>query len=323
MDYLSCRHWWRNSYSATYRSPRCRSGWYLAPIYGGGAVAIREVAHRAGKGWPTIFLLALAYAAIEEGLVCQTLFNPSYYGFELLREAYIPFLGMGMWWTLFVLTLHTIWSISVPIAIVESLVPERATTPWLGRPGLAVVLVLYVLGCVLIFSGTYRQEHFMATTAQRLGITAFTVALIAAAFRVGQQKTRTDRAVPSPWRVGAFSFLISSLFMGARYVLTDWPIVFGYLLLFGLAAVMIVRWSGRRDWGAAHRLALAGGAVLAYAWHSFPEKPVIGAGGTIDLVGNAIFSIGAVILLVAAGRTVSSCECRDCGRAKATPARRD
>ena len=219
------------------------SGWTICSVATGGGISTRKHIDRrapdragtvadlrrrrghhprgracAGKGWPTIFLLALAYAAIEEGLVCQTLFDPSYYGFELLREAYIPFLGMGMWWTLFVLTLHTIWSISVPIAIVESLIPERATTPWLGRPGLAVVLVLYVLGCVLIFSGTYRQEQFMATTTQRLGITAFTIALIAAAFRVGQQKIHSDRTVPSPWQVGAFSFLISSLFMGARYV---------------------------------------------------------------------------------------------------------
>src|ERR1700754_3872680 len=66
-------------------------GGLMAPMYGGGAVLVREAARRAGKGWPTIFLLALAYAVIEEGLVCQTLFNPSYFGFNLLREAYIPF----------------------------------------------------------------------------------------------------------------------------------------------------------------------------------------------------------------------------------------
>ncbi len=62
----------------------------MAPMYGGGAVIIREAARRAGKGWPTIFLLALAYAVIEEGLVCQTLFNPSYFGLDLLREAIHP-----------------------------------------------------------------------------------------------------------------------------------------------------------------------------------------------------------------------------------------
>src|SRR5262245_46824059 len=47
-----------------------------------------------------------------------------------------------------------------------------------------------------------------------------------------------------------------------------------------------------------------GGALLTYAWHSFPERPVLGSAGTIDLVGNVIFSIAAVALLVAASRTV-------------------
>jgi hypothetical protein len=44
--------------------------------------------------------------------------------------------------------------------------------------------------------------------------------------------------------------------------------------------------------------------LLTYAWHSFPEKPVLGSAGAIDLIGNAIFSIGAILLLVAASRAV-------------------
>ena len=66
--------------------------------------------------------------------------------------------------------------------------------------------------------------------------------------------------MPGPWPVGAFSFLTASSFMVARTVTADWPLVFTYLLLYGLVAVMVVRWSGRAGWGAAHRLALAGGA---------------------------------------------------------------
>src|SRR4051794_17598070 len=244
-------------------------GLVMAPMYGGGAVLVREAARRAGKGWLNIFLLAMAYGLIEEGVACQTLFNPSYFGFNLLREAYVPALGMGVWWTLFVLTLHTVWSISVPIAIMESLVPDRATDPWLHWPGLVVMSVLYVLGSAMVFLGTYRQEQFMATPAQLLGIAACAIALIAAAFVVGEPRPRSDRPVPGPWPVGAFSLLTASSFMAARSLLADWPLVFAYLLLYGLAAVMVVRWSGRVGWGAAHRLALAGGALLTYAWHSF------------------------------------------------------
>ncbi|MDG3006178.1 hypothetical protein [Paludisphaera mucosa] len=37
----------------------------LASMYDGGAVLIRESARRAGKGWPTMILLALAFGLIE------------------------------------------------------------------------------------------------------------------------------------------------------------------------------------------------------------------------------------------------------------------
>src|SRR6185369_5595553 len=40
----------------------------LAPMYGGGALLIREVVRRTGRGWPTIALLALAFGVFEEGV---------------------------------------------------------------------------------------------------------------------------------------------------------------------------------------------------------------------------------------------------------------
>jgi len=38
----------------------------LAPLYGGGALIVREVVRRTGRGWPSIFVLAFAYAVFEE-----------------------------------------------------------------------------------------------------------------------------------------------------------------------------------------------------------------------------------------------------------------
>ena len=74
----------------------------LGPLYGGGALLIREVARRRGLGWGAILTLGLAYAVIEEALALQTLFNPNYLklNLHLLEPAYIPALGMGdnlMW----------------------------------------------------------------------------------------------------------------------------------------------------------------------------------------------------------------------------------
>ena len=99
----------------------------LAGMYGGGALLIREVARRTGRGWPTIVLLALAYGVLEEGVTTMSLFNPGYVGAHLLDQGYLPALGIAVPWTIFVLGLHTVWSISVPIALVEQGTRRRAT----------------------------------------------------------------------------------------------------------------------------------------------------------------------------------------------------
>jgi hypothetical protein len=52
----------------------------LALLYGCGALLIREVTRRTGRGWPTILLLGAAYGVIEAGVVDQAMFNPTFEG---------------------------------------------------------------------------------------------------------------------------------------------------------------------------------------------------------------------------------------------------
>ena len=62
-----------------------------------------------------------------------------------------------------------------------------------------------------------------------------------------------------------------------------------------IAAVSV--WSRRSGWSSRHRLALAAGAALTYAWHSFPQKPVVPVSDNLDLMGNVLFSVGAVLVI--------------------------
>src|SRR3569833_3434098 len=48
----------------------------LTPLYGDGAFLIRELARRTGRGWPSILLLGMAYAIVEEANTTQTHNNP-------------------------------------------------------------------------------------------------------------------------------------------------------------------------------------------------------------------------------------------------------
>jgi hypothetical protein len=176
----------------------------LAPMYGGGALLIREVTRRAGRGVPTMLLLGVAYGLLEEGIATQSLFNPHYAGADLLHVGYIPWLGIAVPWTLYVLTLHAVGSTTVPIVMAELCTPRRRTAPWLGRPGLGVAAILFVVGV------------------------------------------------------------------------------------------------------AGHTLAAAAAALLTYAWHAFPETPVVPALPVVDLIGNVIFALGAVLLIGMAWRRTAT-----------------
>jgi hypothetical protein len=168
----------------------------LAPAYGGAAVLIRELTRRAGRGWPTILLLALAYGVIEEGLETQSLFNPGYLDAHLLDRGFVPALGISVPWTLFVLALHTVWSVSVPIALVEEWTTRR-TEPWLRLPGLLTVAALATLGAATTFAFSYSDDHFLAHPAQLITAAVAGVALIVAAFRVPRRERPTP-FTPTP-----------------------------------------------------------------------------------------------------------------------------
>lgn len=280
----------------------------LAPMYGGGALLIREAARRTGRGWPTIFVLAFAYAVFEEAFTTQTLFNPNYLhlNLHLLEPAYIPALGIGIWWTIFVLTLHTVWSISVSIGLVEALVPDSATTPWIGPIGLTVVSILFVLAAIASTRFEIKQDHFVASTAQFVAAGAVCIVAIIAAFRLPSKSARNSLgSVPSPWLVGAIALAAGSIFL---IVPKGWAwLAVAIYIAMDLALIgAIFVWSHREAWNAQHRLALAGGAALAYAWHAFIQMPAVGNAGLSFRVGNAIFAGGLILLLVIAGRRTAA-----------------
>ncbi len=280
----------------------------LAPLYGGGALMIREVVRRTGRGWPTILVLAFAYAVLEEAFTTQTLFNPNYLNLNLhlLQPAYIPALGIGGWWTIFVLTLHTVWSISVSIALVEALVPDRATTPWVRGLGLTVTSILFTLAVIATTSQQIKQSHFMASKAQFASAAIVCIVAIVAAFQMpAPTSARAPGSVPSPLLVGAGSLLAGSIFLIVPNA-WEWVAVAIYLLLDLMVIVGVATLSRREGWSAQHRLALAGGAALAYAWHAFIQHPAIGSSGTSLRIGNVIFAASLIALLFFASRRTTS-----------------
>ena len=292
----------------------------LIPQYGGGALLVREMARRAGKGWPSMILLALAYALIEEGFTTQSLFNPNYAGFRLLDYGFIPALGTSLDWTVFVLTLHIVWSVGSCIAIAEGLAAERWMTPWLGRLGLAVIVFLFLLGCTLTTIFTFKTFPFVATSWQFVGVAIAVVASIVTALKFFDSSgTRVGNRVEGPapplWLPGAASLGFCSSFYllyqrGPLKGLHPLVTLAGMLGLELIAIAFITAWSKRRGWGPRHVLAGATGAILTYGWLSI-TRMISGATAlgvpttTVDVVGQIFLLLGILALIGITDRRLS------------------
>jgi hypothetical protein len=284
----------------------------LAPAYGGGAVLIRETARRTGRGWPTMLTLGVAYALIGEGLVTQSLFNHDYLKMHLhlLDHAYLPALGIGGWWTLFMLNLHAFWSMGVSIALAEALFPAEAEAPWLGLAGDSVVAVVFALGSAASFAIGFKQNQFAASRPQLLSAAALGALLIVSAFLLparflspAQGPRIAPTPSPSPWITGAVAFALG---MGVLYTPPQWgwAAVGALLAIDAVFLVLIAIASRQTGWGAPHILSLAAGGALAYGIHAFGQKPLVG--GALEMrVSNAVCLGGSACLIwVAAGRVL-------------------
>jgi hypothetical protein len=272
----------------------------LAPMYGGGALLIRELVRRRGLGWANIVILGLAYAVLEEGLTTQSLFNPNYAGEHLLIDGFVPALGIAVPWTIYVLGLHVFWSVSASILMAESLAGRRRTTPWLGRTGLIVTGVLFALGIAITTVINMQLWPYTSTPAQFAVTGVILVLLVVAGLTLRVRLRPRTGTAPGPVTVLIVTLVAGALFQGLTLDVLDVPTwvgvavwaadIAGYLTLVAL-------WSARAGWDARHYLAIGTGALLTYAWHSFVETPTGGAALAIDLIGNVVFTAGALALI--------------------------
>ncbi|MET7423107.1 hypothetical protein [Dactylosporangium sp. NPDC005555] len=303
-------------------SVRLLPAWaFLVPMYGGGALLIRELVRRTGFGWPAILLLGAAYGVIEAGLADQALFNPSFEGHDFQAVTPVPALGISALNTMSFVTGHAVWSIALPIAVVEHLTPARRTTPWLGRAGLVGTLLLYVWGLWIIFRELYESEGFLATPAQRTGAAVVAALLVAAAF-VTRRPTACGPAlpggwVPRPWLAGAGGFVLSGVFVARP---ESWTGVWMGAALLLLAAVVVSALARRPQWTQGHHVAFAGGVLLTYAWLGFVLTWLMDPGDPVRWWGNAGFALAAVALLAWCERVTRRGPSTVDGQSSASPA---
>ncbi len=300
------------------------------PLYGGAALLIRDLGRRAARPWPVIFTLGLAYGVLEESFLSFSLFNPDYAGFRLLDFGWIPALGIGSWWTTFVVLLHAVWSICVPIALVEALAGDLADRPWLTGRGLAWAAAAIGLGGAATVGITLSEDDFVPSAAQLVGAAVTVTALIALAGLLSRTPRRPSRpagetpaerpperarsgqrpvpagAAPGPRRVAAAAVGATLLFVaGTAQIGSALAVVAVYLVLVAGGMAAVRRWSARPGWSARHRLALAAGALVPHLAFAVVQRSLVEVPLWLDLLGDLIFISGTLALLLAGWRATS------------------
>lgn len=287
-------------FSITFLSPMIM----MAPMYGGGALLIRELARRAGRGWPTILLLGCAYCLIEEGYTTQTLFNPDAFGLHmhLLSHAWMPALGIGAWWTLFMLNVHPFWSIGVSIALVEGLFPSRARNPWLGNIGVAVAAVLFAGAVYWSTVFSIRRYHFVASATQFTVTGVVTILFVAAAFLIPKPAQQSKpEPVPSPWITGLVTFLLgAAVFLAPiqwNWIAVAWILAIDLAFLFSLWGL-----SRRSGWTDLHTFSIGAAGALFYGVHAFIQGPVVPSPKWAILTSHVLLLVLALAVVAVAVR---------------------
>ncbi|MEV4575010.1 hypothetical protein AB0K16_17315 [Nonomuraea jabiensis] len=187
----------------TLGNPPLRQAWLLllwVPIYGAGTVLIRELVRRTGRGWLAILLLGAAYGIVEEGLALQALTSPTIYG---VADWAPRILGLNSAYTELNIPYHAVFSVALPILLVDLVVPDLRHRPYLGRTGLAVAGVVFVLGALLLrWTTAFIDPGYQAPptmlAAFALTIAVLTVLALRFTPRPRNLPSTPPRTVPTP-----------------------------------------------------------------------------------------------------------------------------
>ncbi|MDE1819727.1 MAG: hypothetical protein KGJ23_01905 [Euryarchaeota archaeon] len=170
-------------------------------LYGPGVLLIREAKVRWKKGWGSVLLLGAAYGILEEGIALSTLFY-SYAQPVGSLGIYGHWLGVNWVWTAGLLIVHALWSISLPIMLLELALPETQGKSLLSAKGVRTVLGILVVDVLVLLAFSSTLYHFWAGPVLWVGSLTAILGLAWAAYRAPKDLLQASSLLPraAPWK---------------------------------------------------------------------------------------------------------------------------
>ena len=182
--------------------------------YGSGAVLAREMTRRWHKSFASILILGTVYGMFNEGMGTGGFFDPQFYSVvDGGLENYGRWGGINVIWALQITVFHAVFSIAVPIIIVDALFPAFADRPLLGNRTLLVFLFLLVaVTAVQRVILTFRQPPVNPFAFAFVMILMLSLTLAARVFPsfkgIATHRTPSDRILFISALMGSFAWVV-------------------------------------------------------------------------------------------------------------------
>jgi MFS family permease len=235
---------------------------FMASLYGSGAIVVRELKFRWKKDFKALLLLGAAYGILEEGLMVKSFFDPKWMDLGIMGS-------FGRWaevnwvWAEMLTVYHAVFSITIPIVLVELAYAERKEESWIGKRLFTYLIVVWsaVTAIGFSFMTGYRPpplQYLLAIVAMGL--------FVYAAYRIPTRKpAESTEKIAKPRTLfilaaaGSTAFFL--LFWGP-YIINS-PII---IMLLGMVPVfgpikLLVSFDWEGPLPASSRLAIVAGAL--------------------------------------------------------------
>ena len=278
----------------------------LVSLYGSGAVIVRELKVRWNKGIGSALLLGAAYGVLEEGLMVCSFFNAGWPDLGQLA-VYGRWLNINWVWAVMLTIYHAVYSITIPIVLVELVYPQHYHERWVSNRMFKAVFVLLVsvvaIGFVLFaltFSYLPPFPQYLLTVLAMILFGYAAYKLPAGWGSCGKKPLSRLFLMWIIGVVGTFAFFFGFWLIPALIPL--WPIG----LLFGPALVLLyTKLLKRYEWKESsekHRFALMSGALVFFI--VFAPLQELDTARTDNPVGMSFVGLAFLIGLVLLGRRI-------------------
>ncbi len=235
----------------------------LSSLYGSGALVVRELKIRWNKGYVSMLVSGAVYGVIEEALMVKSFFDPHWMDLGILG-VYGRWQGVNWVWAEWLTIYHAIFSIAIPITLVELAYPKKRNVRWVSDRkfiGLVTLLMGVTAFGYLFLTDFYPpllQYCFFVVTVGFLTILAWRIPN-----NVGKGGSLQILTPIKLFIVGFLAVLTFFLFFGAGPYIINEPLI---LMVIGIGLVSIIFLFLRRyDWNEDtlyHKFALVAGAVV-------------------------------------------------------------